>query len=687
MTIQANDFQSNALSGNISVIEGKISLVLPTNTNVLEGDKQLIVKLRRDSIFGPVVVTTPIITLKDYSEILNISPNLTVMSEGDAVQFTITTANIADGSRIFFSTTGNVSYDDFVGGNVGYVTIHNNLGYANLIANADLTPYEEGDEVFQLQFRAESTEGPVNTTSANLILIRDSSNVVTITGTTLSSNVIYETESVSFITNALNATGPNVKTLYYSVEGNAVIASPTSGSYFISQNTGNLEIIAEQDKDANTKYFAVTIREDNAGGTLVYQSPNIIVNQYSTGDITPKISFVTSATTDRTFVTSGDTIGLTVNTLGATEGETLYYDTVGTVTSSSFTSGNTGSITLSSNTGTVPLTVASGVGAGESFAFNIRRGSSTGQIIANTGSIGTYTLGAFMDATGGTTEVIGSYKYHYFTESGEFNVTQLSTGPSARNVLTTLVVAGGGAGGSSDGNGVGGGGAGGLLNTTTPVGAGGYLVVVGGGGVGGPTGGGISTKGNDSFIQNNPQFLGSNVPINISATGGGAGRGRYAPTAYISGGSGGGGSAWQGTAGTGIPGQGFPGSPGEDDGSPPRGGAGGGAAAAGGSRSSTGAIGGAGASVPWVPASYGSPGRYFSGGGGGTTEPNQGGAGGIGGGGSGGIPTTIGPAPLYKSPSGVINTGGGGGAGAGRTGPSQGGDGGSGIIILRYLIS
>lgn len=86
-----------------------------------------------------------------------------------------------------------------------------------------------------------------------------------------------------------------------------------------------------------------------------------------------------------------------------------------------------------------------------------------------------------LKVVGGTTSTLGGYKYHFFSTTGEFNVTDL---PVAGATVSVLIVAGGGGGGNwSSGQQAGGGGAGGLLevnNISLTVQS--YTIMVGGGG-------------------------------------------------------------------------------------------------------------------------------------------------------------------------------------------------------------
>jgi len=238
-----------------------------------------------------------------------------------------------------------------------------------------------------------------------------------------------------------------------------------------------------------------------------------------------------------------------------------------------------------------------------------------------------------------------NYVWHVYRYSGSITLDQETT-------LSALIVAGGGTGGTIGY--CGGGGAGGMIETNLVVAAGTYAVVVA------PPTGAYAHSG------------GASSCFGVSATGGGRGSGT--DMAAQNGGSGGGGRYLGGSfaPGTGIAGQGH----GGGNGTQHLGwtGGGGGAAAVGFSTSSTPVAPGGGAGkqstvCPW--------GNYYAGGGGGggVSSYSTGGPGGIGGGGAGG--NTSG---RRQGTAGSANTGGGGGGGS-DAGP--GGQGGSGIVIIR----
>lgn len=272
-------------------------------------------------------------------------------------------------------------------------------------------------------------------------------------------------------------------------------------------------------------------------------------------------------------------------------------------------------------------------------------------------------IGAF-SATGGTVTTAGAYTYHTFTSSGNFTV---SAGAKSADIL---VVAGGGGGGGVSANGGGGGGGGGVVATTVTLSTSVYAVTVGAGGAAGSAG---SSGGSSSF---------TGVTTAVGGGGGGTTGG-----AGGSGGSGGGRGRDGGTTAqtNNTAGQGYPGgAAGGTTCSSAGGGGGAGAIGYNGGTdcnptARTGNISAGGPGVNWQ-----SLGTYYAGGGGGSFETNQttnGGApGGVGGGGQGSL-----SGASIAATAGTANTGGGGGGGQTTATNTPGQNGGSGVVIIRYL--
>ena len=308
----------------------------------------------------------------------------------------------------------------------------------------------------------------------------------------------------------------------------------------------------------------------------------------------------------------------------------------------------------------------------------------------------TSTLGSlFVAATGGTVATSGNFKIHAFTGDGNF-VVSCAGNSGGSNTVSYLVVAGGGGGTGDHG---GGGGAGGYRESSgTGSGAYGtnplsngvsdltvtaqtYPISVGGGGSGVATPPGGQAGGNGS----------NSVFSTITSAGGGGGGRGPGSTPGANGGSGGGvlhPSAPLAGAGNTPPVSPPQGSPGNYQTNAQAAGGGGGAGGPSSALSDqNGKVGMYSAMLHGTPvaSSYGTTGpqpntRYFSGGGGGGSESSaSSGTGGSGGGANGGGNTACTPGSAATA-----NTGGGGGGASGPGGSHSGGNGGTGIVIIRY---
>jgi len=262
-----------------------------------------------------------------------------------------------------------------------------------------------------------------------------------------------------------------------------------------------------------------------------------------------------------------------------------------------------------------------------------------------------------VSATGGTVTTSGDYKIHTFTSSGTFTVNSVS----GQGFIEALLVAGGGGGGN---NGGGGGGAGGVLYTTDAiVSAQSYSITIGAGGNKTCSGGTNATQG------------GNSTAFGLAAVGGGRGGSRSATSAGGAGGSGGGTCSSSAIGGAPTSGQGNYGGYGYGGGCPASGGGGGGAGAIGeAAGSSNPGNGGVGRYFSQFT-SWGESGYFGGGGAGAQTCSNTSDSGGTGGGGD---------VSSGNGAHGTANTGGGGGGGGPQDWGKCAGNGGSGIVIIKY---
>jgi len=240
--------------------------------------------------------------------------------------------------------------------------------------------------------------------------------------------------------------------------------------------------------------------------------------------------------------------------------------------------------------------------------------------------------------------------------------------------VEVLIVAGGGGGGAYAA-GAGGGAGGVVYNTNYAVTPGSAIsVTVGNGGNGGVWSSPSPQNGQNSLFGK------------LTAVGGGAGGQGWGANPGSSGGSGGGGAGYDGVStqnyvggGGFTPGQGFSGGRGKGiSGNRGAGGGGGGAGGPGGEATNF----GAGNGGRGIPFNISGVMRYYGGGGGGGDYGSSGGGnGGVGGGGT----QSGGNSSSQTATNGAANTGGGGGGSRSATPDSwNGGNGGSGVVIVRY---
>ena len=334
-------------------------------------------------------------------------------------------------------------------------------------------------------------------------------------------------------------------------------------------------------------------------------------------------------------------------------------------------------VTPSSDTAatvTTPSALDSAVSSGDTVTIKVTN--------SDAGQSGTQNTTVSTLPSGGTKVSSGGYTYHTFTSSSTFTSSQTLS-------AQVLMVAGGGGAGYQVG---GGGGAGGLVyDSSVSISSGSHTVTIGAAGAGSPGETLTGSQGGNSSFPNVTTAIGggfgnSHSPTDNASSGGSGG----------SGGGGGGRDNGNNSGGSGTSGQGNDGGNGRTGNW--AGGGGGGAGAAGANSPSDGVGGDGGVGVntysTWATATSTGDSGYYAGGGGGcadgdTTSANissggQGGGGrGVGNKGASFIGGTTGE-------DGNANTGGGGGGVRDRydtnnsNAYTRAGNGGSGIIIIRY---
>ena len=420
------------------------------------------------------------------------------------------------------------------------------------------------------------------------------------------------------------------------IVGTSFTASgPTGQTAFVNQHAVGVGSTTTTGKFAGIGTDAGTIVFDVTKSTLEFFNGSIWV---ATSAQVPALSSVSGniiASNASTITLAGEGFG-TANLIVKFVQSSDSIDTTTTVTPSSSTAASVA----------VPAAVYNNVTAGNAVTISVTNADG----LESSGVTHT----AIALPSGGTVTTSGNYRIHSFTSSGTFVNTIASLS------VEYLVIAGGGGGGVGDVGAVaygGGGGAGGYRTNVSGQASGGgasaeaalslstgnKTVTVGAGGA--------NTSGDNTLGTNG----GDSVFDSITSIGGGRGGANEAEGS--SGGSGGGGKESNGAGKDGTSGQGYAGGTGSESGN--RGGGGGGAGSAGGTTT-----GGNGVSSNITGSAV------TRAGGGGSSS-----SGGSGGGGNGGAGGTAGTA-------GTANTGSGGGAGTVTSGA-----GGSGIVIVRYLVT
>jgi hypothetical protein len=385
-TLTTSDFTSGSLSGSFTITGNSGSFPLTVTRDLTtEGDESFSVYVRSTSITGPVLGVSPIIDITDSS----ITPVFTVtpasINEGGSGTFTV--ANVGPDGTYFWVMFNNTSSDsDFSAASGSFLVSGSTGGIDNGTGSFSVTAIKEllteGSENFQVQVRSGSTSGPAVVTS-NFVTIVDVSLTPSVTP---ASNNMNEGQSLSFTAANL---GPN-GTYFWSINHGTTAAadfSAENGSFSITgggaqdNGTGTFSVTALNDfVTEGSQSFTVSVRSGSISGPILATTSSVIINDTST---TVTASGLPSS------VSEGSDMTISVSAGSFPNGTYFWTILNGTTTNADFTAAS-GSFTVSngvSGSFTVTPATLDGAEGTEFFQVQIRTGSTSGPVIATTGSL------------------------------------------------------------------------------------------------------------------------------------------------------------------------------------------------------------------------------------------------------------------------------------------------------------
>ena len=289
------------------------------------------------------------------------------INEGSTLTFTVSTANIRNGSVLRWRIIDRP--EDFPV-NTGLVTITSNTGTFTVTPLEDLLT--DGVETFRVEISRRT--GTVLAMSTVVTINDTSAATITVTPQSLT---LDEGDSVTVDVSVDSEDIPDGFVLYWT-SSSADDTTIDSGSFEINNDAGSFTVTVANDfLTEGTETFTVSVRSGSITGTVIATSSNITVNDTSVE------TYAISAAANN--VDEGSPLSFTVTTQGVPNGTNLYW----TVSTIDEFDPNSGSFVVADNTGTFSVTptrdaVTEGA---ETFTASVRTGSISGSVVATSSSV------------------------------------------------------------------------------------------------------------------------------------------------------------------------------------------------------------------------------------------------------------------------------------------------------------
>lgn len=372
----------NVKSSGTFITDSSANAITVTN-NLVTYDTQ--------SPYVEYYVTPPTVTVVSAT----VTPSTFTGSEGSAISFTIVGTNTTNGTYYYTieqaSGSTAIATTDFTSASLsGSFTITSGSGSFNITPSKDLTT--EGTETFSVAVRQTSITGPIIGASDE-ITITDVSLTPTVTP---ASSSLDEGASLSFTAANLGIDGTYYWTINNTTTANADF-STTSGSFTVSGSTGGIEngtgtfsitTVADRTTEG-AQTFTVSVRSGSISGTVIATSSSVTINDTS---LTPFVNITGGTNIAELAGGLGGFPTFTTLQAGNLGPAGTYYWTIlnGTTANTDFSAAS-GSFTTSTLNGTGSFTVTAVADSiydgSETFQVEIRSGSTSGTVLATSGTI------------------------------------------------------------------------------------------------------------------------------------------------------------------------------------------------------------------------------------------------------------------------------------------------------------
>jgi len=273
-----SDFTTSSGSFVVTSDAGSFS-VTPTADTTTEGAETFTASIRTGSVSGTIVATSSSVTINDTSTTpgdptYSVTPAANNVDEGSTLVINVSTANVADGTTLYWRATNS---EDFATSSGSFV-VTSDAGSFSVTPTADTTT--EGSETFQIQIRTGSVSGTIVATSSSVTINDTSTTPVPTYDATPTANNVDEGSALTINVVTTNVTDST--TLYWTVTNESDFTT-SSGNFTITSNAGSFSITPTADTlTEGAETFTVSIRTGSVSGTIVDTTDSITINDTST---------------------------------------------------------------------------------------------------------------------------------------------------------------------------------------------------------------------------------------------------------------------------------------------------------------------------------------------------------------------------------------------------------------------